>query len=540
LGAKARLSSWNVSVRWRRWRAAVAAACAAGALVHAAPAQAAKTCDEPRDDWERATPEEAGFDAAKLQDALDYGTTNNSFAVRVYRRGCLVGEDRLAESNRNAQYESWSMAKSVTALLFGRAMTLGLISPDDPVGGLVPKADKAHGAITARDLLTMTSGLRWNGFRDYNIFTMPDRVRDALTLDVVHPPGTYYEYAQSAVALLAEMVGRSAGEDAQVFLQRELMDPLGIRADAWRWERDDAGHIQGFYGVNMRPDDFGRLGEVMRRGGVWRGRRLLSTEFVREAVGPSPNNGCYAWLIWVNAGKPCIGPTVSERPITESRDFPDLPADLYRFSGLFGQLVSVFPTQDIVVVRTGQDRGLVFSGGTDWEHDLYEKVLGAITDQKVEPPGDDAPESAEADRPNPDYGFQTALREPDQYAKGVSQDPLPAAGPARARAPRLRRATGRVSRKGVVTLRVVCPPRWPGRADARCAGAATLEGAGGPAAYNVAPGASALLRFALTPRALRAVRRAGKATLTAVATNRDGGGGTPTRRPVTLSRPKPR
>ena len=27
-----------------------------------------------------------------------------------------------------------------------------------------------------RDLLTMTSGLRWNGLRDYNIFTMPDRV----------------------------------------------------------------------------------------------------------------------------------------------------------------------------------------------------------------------------------------------------------------------------------------------------------------------------------------------------------------------------
>ena len=26
----------------------------------------------------------------------------------------------------------------------------------------------------------MTSGLEWNGLRDYNIFTMPDRVRDAI------------------------------------------------------------------------------------------------------------------------------------------------------------------------------------------------------------------------------------------------------------------------------------------------------------------------------------------------------------------------
>ena len=36
------------------------------------------------------------MDAAKLQDAIDYGTTQASFAIRVYRDGCLVGEDRLA------------------------------------------------------------------------------------------------------------------------------------------------------------------------------------------------------------------------------------------------------------------------------------------------------------------------------------------------------------------------------------------------------------------------------------------------------------
>ena len=125
------------------------------------------------------------------------------------------------------------MAKSVTALMFGRAMQLGLIDPEDPVGSLVPEADRAHGRITMRDLLTMTSGLRWNGFRDYNVFTMPDRVRDALTLDVARPRGTYFEYAQSPVALLAEAIGRSAGMDAGKFAQDQLMTPLGIKAGTW-------------------------------------------------------------------------------------------------------------------------------------------------------------------------------------------------------------------------------------------------------------------------------------------------------------------
>ena len=76
----------------------------------------------------------------------------------------------------------------------------------------------------------------------------------------------------------------------------------------------------------MRPDDFGRLGELMRRGGVWHGRRLLSKRFVAEAIAPSPTNGCYAWLIWVNAADAVRRPHDQRAPGEESRDFPDLPA----------------------------------------------------------------------------------------------------------------------------------------------------------------------------------------------------------------------
>ena len=166
----------------RRTGIAIAAALACAAFA-APPAHAANSrFPEPGTDWKRQSPGAAGMDAAKLQEAMDYGSSNLGFAVRVYRRGCLVAEDRAAPARRNEKFESYSMAKSVTALMFGRAMQLGLIDPEDPVGSLVPEADLPHGWISMRDLLTMSSGLRWNGFRDYNVFTMPDRVRDALTL----------------------------------------------------------------------------------------------------------------------------------------------------------------------------------------------------------------------------------------------------------------------------------------------------------------------------------------------------------------------
>ena len=386
-----------------------------------------------------------------------------------------------------------------------------------------------------RELLTQSSGLEWNGFRDYNVFTMPDRIRDALTLRPVRRPGSYFEYAQSPVALLAEAIGRAAGEDVQAFAQRELMDPLGIPANVWSWQRDPAGHVQGFYGVSMRPEDYARLGELLRRGGFWRHRKLLSGVYMRRAIAPSRTNGCYAWLIWVNAGKPCIGPRVGDRPVEHHRDFPDLPADMYSFDGLFGQRVTVFPTQAIVLVRTGQDPNLALTLGRGWEDDLYRGVLGAVTDQRIVPPGD-APASPDADERDSDYGFQDALLHPDRYRQGVDQDPLPPAGPARARAPQLGLARRRVSRKGEVVIRLWCPPHWPGRAAAACRGRARITGGRKRRLYRVAPGRNRLVRLRLTRRRLRSLRRRGRLTLVVGARNLDATTGTLTRLSVTVRR----
>ncbi len=254
-------------------RTSLASLCAIAFALVALPgaAGAAVHCEEPgTGDWQAVTPAEAGMDAAKLQDAIVYGQQNTSFAIRVYRHGCRVGEDAAAPVNRDTRYQSWSLSKSVVAIVFGRAMTLGAISPDDPLGSLIPEADGPHGEITMRHLLTMTSGLEWNGLRDYNIF-MPNRLQNALTTPVARKPGSYWEYSQDGPALLAEAIQRAVGRDFQEFAQNELFGPIGISPGDWHWQRDSAGHTQGFFGLHMSADDFGRLGELMRRGGVWNG-----------------------------------------------------------------------------------------------------------------------------------------------------------------------------------------------------------------------------------------------------------------------------
>jgi CubicO group peptidase (beta-lactamase class C family) len=504
--------------------AALLAALAALALAIPAGASAAVHCPEPGGgDWQAVSPADAGMDAAKLQDAIVYGQRNQAFAIRVYRHGCRVGEDALAPVNRETRYQSWSMAKSATALVFGRAMTLGLVGPDDPLGSLLPQADRPHGAITLRHLLTMTSGLHWNGFRDYNIF-MPDRIHEALTVPVEKRPGSYWEYSQSGPALLAETVETAVGEDFQSFAQEQLFGPIGIGPGEWSWQRDSAGHTQGFFGLHMSADDFGRLGELMRRGGVWGGRRLLSERFVSEALRPLAQNGCYGYLIWLNASKPCVGPRVQERPVQDTRMFPTLPADVYKYAGLFGQLVTVFPSQGIVVVRTGNEGG-TFGGDSSWEEEMYRRVLGAITDEPVRFPPE-APDAGEVSREDVDRGFAESAEDQETINQGNSPPPLPPAGPARARAT-LVEPPEHPTRNGSAKLGLVCPPEWVSEMKKRCKGTAKLEGARGKRRYGIKAGRQKTFGFPLRDAFLRRLERRGEAEVTARVTNRDAAGGTP-------------
>ncbi len=510
--------------------AAVAAAC----LTLSVTAQAAGevSCQEPgQQGWDHATPAEAGMDAAQIRKAIEFGQSHASATVHVYRNGCLLAAE-AGGLNSTTQYESWSLAKSITALVFGRALRLGQIGPDDPLGSLIPEADQAHGQITMRELLTMSSGLEWNFFRDYNIF-MPDRLKEALTVGIARPPGKYWEYSQSGPALVAEAVQRAVGEDFQKFAQRELFGKLGISSSEWRWSRDGTGHTQGFFGLNMSTNNFAVLGELMRRGGKWHGKQLLSRRFVRQALTPTDTSGCYGYFIWLNASKPCVGPRVVDRPVTDERMFPGLPADTYQYSGLFGQWVTVFPSYGIIVARNGVDTGS-FTGDSAWQEDLYRMVLKAVKD----PPGKlpkpkpnvDAVSDTDSDR-----GIFEALADPETFSGGVLPPPLPPAGPSRSRATLITFPSRTVNRRGSIGLRLRCPARWTQpELQSRCIGKATLKGAAHSRRYSIKAGKSEPLRFHLSGRNLRKLDRRGKLRTRARALSRDQSKGTRASHDVTL------
>ena len=278
------------------------------------PAPSGSAPRRPRPAWTR----------AKLQDAIDYGI--DAGVVRDPRLPPRLPGRRgpAGRQQPHPRYESWSMAKSVTVD--------DLRARDDARPDLArrpgrlarPRGGRGRTARSrVRDLLTMTSGLQWNGLRDYNIFTMPDRVHDALTLEVVQPPGTYFEYAQSA--------GRAAGRGGRA---RDRRGPPGVRPARADRRRSASRRAPGT-GRATRPAT-SRASSACRCARRLRPARRADAPR-RRLEGPAPavarstcagrstpstTNGCYGWLIWVNAARAVHRPDGHRAP---GREQPRLP-----------------------------------------------------------------------------------------------------------------------------------------------------------------------------------------------------------------------
>lgn len=355
---------------------------------------AKRLCATPDGDWQRLDPAALDLDAAQLQDALDWANLHMGLSVVVYRHGCMAAQSRLDSMTANVPMDGWSMTKSITALLVGRAVTLGLLKLDEPIGRLYPEADAEHARLTLRQLMTETAGMHVNYLRELNP-AMPDRVQDALSLPFDHEPGTTWEYAQTVVDLALNAVERAAGQDVQAFAQEQLFDPLGIEAGAWSWERDRAGNTQGWAHLKMRNQDWSKLGHLMLWGGEWNGRQLISPAYLRQMRSRVPDNPGYGFLIWQNGGDFWRVPAVEGPDGGEGSVIPAGPADLFAFVGIGEQRTWIIPSRDLVIVRLGErgsqeldTRVSLFSGRAgqiDWE--VVRRVLLAVQDVPYADPG---------------------------------------------------------------------------------------------------------------------------------------------------------
>lgn len=328
-----------------------------------------------------------GFNQERLDAAIEYGEQLLSTSIRVYRYGCLAGESQRDGFSVYVPQLMASGSKTILALSIGRAVTLGHLKVDDPIGKYLPEADAPHGALTVRQLLTQTSGLRLV-LADEIAGLLSDPVQQTLAEPFWYEPGTEYMYAQNTLATLSRIVERATGEDFQAFTQRELMAPLGIPRNHWLWLRDRSGVTIAPGGLMMRPDDEARMGHLMLYGGRWQGQQLVDARYMKELKHGTKANPGYGFLIWTNEGDTHKGSHIGRPVPVDHPLLPGSPRDAYGAMGALGQMIVAVPSRQMVIVRNGgPGDGLSTVEGMKYK-ELIRLITDAVDDQKrISDPG---------------------------------------------------------------------------------------------------------------------------------------------------------
>jgi len=241
------------------------------------------------------------------------------------------------------RWTSFSVAKSFTSTLVGAAVKDGYIrSINDPIVRYIPALKgSAYDGVTIRQVLTMTSGVKWN--EDYadpksdvaKLFSVtPDSGMDS-TVSYMHklpreaPPGTKWVYKTGETNLIGVLVTAATHKTLADYLSEKIWKPYGMQESAF-WITDERGQETGGCCLSMALRDYGRMGTFMLGGAKAGGKPVLPEGWIaaathREANTGQPGRG-YGYQWW-----------------TEDDGS-------YNAYGIFGQLIHIDPKRQLVIV----------------------------------------------------------------------------------------------------------------------------------------------------------------------------------------------
>jgi CubicO group peptidase (beta-lactamase class C family) len=284
--------------------------------------------------WQTTSLAEVGIDEQPLSEVvarIHAGTYQNVHSILIVKDGKLVFEEyfsgytwdyagegfkgELTDFDAETRHNLASVTKSFTSALIGIAIDKGFIaSVDEKVWAFFPEyddlGDASKDSISLEHLLTMTSGLEWNGMdvpvatRDprndlIQLFMVDDPITYVLAKPVVDKPGTRWYYNGGGTNVLGEIIRKATGIRIDDFAQEYLFAPLGITDYEWDVINPDVIHASG--NLSLRPRDMAKLGYVYLNDGIWQGERIVSVDWIRnstQAYATTPWSSGYGYQWW--------------------------------------------------------------------------------------------------------------------------------------------------------------------------------------------------------------------------------------------------
>ena len=306
---------------------------------------------------------------AAIGDRAEFAEVIGPVRPRGAPNGLILHQGRLiAEWGDTRRTDmTFSVAKSYLGLLAGLAWDDGLITDlDAPVARDVPGpwfASVHNARITWRHLLQQTS--EWQGtlwgkpdVADHNRVVGGQAVADKAgkgEARALAQPGDHFEYNDVRVNLLAACLTHRFDRPLPDVLKQRVMDPIGASPD-WEWQGyrgavlepegralrcvSGGGHWGG--GMFIGSRDHARMGLLALHDGMWDGRRIVSADWMRTMLTPSPRNPQYGLLWWLNGGSQLL--------------YPAAPTDSVFALGAGQSFVWIARSLEMVVVARWIDR----------------------------------------------------------------------------------------------------------------------------------------------------------------------------------------
>lgn len=260
-------------------------------------------------------------------------------ALSYRKNGKPAAELALPPYSFDQRAQLYSLSKSFTSIAVGIAADEGLLREDEKIADIFPDklpADAPEAVREARlcDLLSMQSG---HGVCALADMLEGDPIVKFLQAPMPHKPGTTFLYSTGATCICAAAVERRAGVSLTDYLEERLFRPLGIAKPFWKTLN---GVTLGGVGLYLSAADLVPFAEMLRCGGVYGGKRIVSEQWIKKATSRHSldvNNGSHDWTagygyqFWLNDnGKG------------------------YRGDGAFGQLCIVIPDREITFIMLAE------------------------------------------------------------------------------------------------------------------------------------------------------------------------------------------
>lgn len=231
-------------------------------------------------------------------------------------KACIIKSDGriIREYYQNAKAKTKlhkinSCTKSFTGILLGITLDQGYIkSLDEKISRYFPRHfinDYCIGKenITIRHLVTMTSGISWPEFGEWNYFSPMNFSKDIFEFILHRPmamkPGQQMNYSSGDTHLLGEIIAKATDRSLIDFARESLFVPLEIEEFQWI-ERN--GHALAADGLRIKISDLIKLAELYDSEGIWQGKRIVSKEWVAESLDPRYLTyeyiGNYGYHVW--------------------------------------------------------------------------------------------------------------------------------------------------------------------------------------------------------------------------------------------------